>query len=59
MIDEKKLIDRLKRMKKECTTLKKELFFDEIIGIVETQPKIGEWISVEEKMPEKKQMGSV
>lgn len=55
MIDEKKLIYRLERMKKECTTLKEALFFDGIIGIVETQPKIGAWISAEERMPEERE----
>lgn len=53
MIDEKKLIKRLEDMQDKCNTLEERLFFDGILAIVDTQPKVNEWIPVEERIPEK------
>lgn len=52
MIDEKKLIERLEDMQDKCNTLEERLFFDGILAIVDTQPKVNEWIPVEERLPE-------
>lgn len=59
MIDEKKLIEEL-RMEYECAEdvsyfsrgVKRGL--SEAITIVKCQPKVGEWIPVEERLPEEK-----
>lgn len=51
MIDEKKLIKRLEDMQDKCNTLEERLFFDGILAIVDTQPKVNEWIPVEERLP--------
>ena len=53
MIDEKKLIERLENIQKnDCKSLMERVWFDGILAIVETQPKVGEWIPVEEGLPE-------
>lgn len=52
MIDEKRLIKRLEDMQDKCNTLEERLFFDGILAIVDTQPKVNEWIPVEERLPE-------
>lgn len=36
----------------KCNTLEERLFFDGILAIVDTQPKVNEWIPVEERLPE-------
>lgn len=52
MIDEKKLIERLENIQKnDCKSLMERVWFDGILAIVETQPKVGEWIPVEEGLP--------
>ena len=56
MIDEKKLLEDMKR--KCCGVCKKcdyqtFLSHDEHCGLVDEQPKIGEWIPCSEKLPEK------
>ena len=55
MIDEKKLIEKLERTQQKCDTLQERLFFDGILAIVETQPKVNEWILVEERLPKEKE----
>lgn len=53
MIDEKKLIERLESIQKnDCKTLMEIVWFDGILAIIESQPKVGEWIPVEEGLPE-------
>lgn len=58
-IDEKKLIEELNRQKYiltfEDSNLLDENFnsgIDKAIQLVESQPKVGEWIPVEERLPE-------
>ncbi len=52
MIDEKKLVERLENIQKnDCKSLVERTWFDGILAIVESQPKVGEWIPVEERMP--------
>lgn len=60
MIDEKKLIEELNRQKYiltfEDSNPIDEGFncgIDKAIQLVESQPKVGEWIPVEERLPEK------
>jgi len=62
MIDEKELIKRLELIQDKCCDmakkenninfLKKSLNISHIIGIINTQPKIGEWIPCSERLPE-------
>lgn len=53
MIDEKKLIERLENIQKnDCKSLVERTWFDGILAIVESQPRVGEWIPVEEGLPE-------
>ena len=55
MIDEKKLIERLENIQRnDCKTLMERVWFDGVLAIVESQPKVGEWIPVEEGLPEER-----
>ncbi len=64
MIDEKKLIERLRLMRDKCCDrakkgnninfARKSLNISQIIGIINNQPKIGEWIPCSERLPEEK-----
>lgn len=55
MIDEKKLIETFENIQKnDCKTLMERVWFDGILSIVESQPKVGEWIPVEEGLPTKR-----
>lgn len=51
MIDEKKIIDDIKEWSKE-----KEIKWtsDSVISLLESAPKIGDWIPCSERLPEKK-----
>ena len=65
MIDEKKLIEQLEVLKDKCWNrakkenninfVRKQLDICQIIGIINNQPKIGEWILCSEKLPENEQ----
>lgn len=65
MIDEKKLIEEL--VKEECTLYEYDssgdcqeyepvngMYAANVMRAIETQPKIGEWISCSERLPEEK-----
>ena len=52
MIDEKKLIESVKAYKELGLGRNLHLIADTIIEIIEGQPKVGEWIPVEERLPE-------
>ncbi len=53
MIDEKKLIERLENIQKnDCKSLVEIVWFDGVLAIVESQPKVDKWILPEERMPE-------
>lgn len=51
MIDEKKLIESVKAYKELGLGRNLHSIADVIIEIIEAQPKIGEWIPVEERLP--------
>lgn len=53
MIDEKKLIESVKAYKELGLGRNLHLIADTIIETIEGQPKVGEWIPVEERLPEK------
>lgn len=52
MIDEKKLIESVKAYKELGLGRNLHSIADTIIEIIESQPKVGEWIPVEERLPE-------
>lgn len=56
MIDETKLIEELKKYADELGTVRGEIELAngvlKAISIVDNQPKVGEWIPVEERLPE-------
>lgn len=56
MIDEKKLIEELRKYADELGTVRGEIELAngvlKAISIIEKQPKVGEWIPVEERLPE-------
>ena len=49
MIDEKKLIEDIKA---ECEIDTGGLYVDKIIGVIHSQPKVGEWIPVSVRLPD-------
>lgn len=51
MIDEKKLIDEIKSL---GSTDDPMLLETSILSLINDQPKVGEWIPVSERLPEKK-----
>lgn len=51
MIDEKKLIESVKAYKELGLGKNLHSIADVIIEIIEAQPKVGEWIPVEERLP--------
>lgn len=55
MIDEKKLIEELRKYADELGTVRGEIELAngvlKAISIINEQPKVGEWIPVEERMP--------
>lgn len=55
MIDEKKLIEELRKYADELGTVRGEIELAngvlKAISIIEKQPKVGEWIQVEERLP--------
>lgn len=50
MIDEKKLMEILKEWADSAPPFESDIVTD-VIGIVEEQPKVGEWIPVSEGLP--------
>lgn len=56
MIDEKKLIEELRKYADELGTVRGEIELAngvlKAISIINEQPKVGEWIPVEERLPE-------
>lgn len=63
MIDEKKLIEEIKSMVRPLLTQDGTAYFDDaiqahnetivdVLNTIEQQPKVGEWIPVEEGLPE-------
>lgn len=63
MIDEKKLIEEIKSMIRPLLTPDGTAWFDDaiqahnetlvdVLNTIERQPKVGEWIEVEEELPE-------
>ena len=52
MIDEKKLIEKFEEIQSSCETLMKRVWFDGVLAIIESQPKVGEWIPIEDRFPE-------
>lgn len=52
MIDEKKLIEELKEWADSVPPFESDIIID-VIGFVEEQPKIGEWIPCSERLPDK------
>ncbi len=64
MIDEKILVERLNKLKDSCWArakkenninfARKQLVISQIIGIINTQPKIDGWITCSERLPEEK-----
>lgn len=52
MIDENKLIEKFEEIQSSCETLMERVWFDGVLAIIESQPKVGEWIPVEERLPE-------
>ena len=52
MIDEKKLIEEINK-KLETTSISLQTA-EIILNIIKSQPKVGEWIPVEERLPEEK-----
>lgn len=57
MIDEKKLIDKIANdFPLETLNKNDEMLICDIIDIIENQPKVGEWISVKDRLPENEGM---
>lgn len=63
MIDEKELIEQIKSLRVTITGLRAEKsilneyaqhFKDSVIRIINEQPKVGEWIPCNERLPEEK-----
>lgn len=55
MIDEKKLIEQLRESNyHHASNSREEVLLDRTIRIVLEQPKVGEWIPVDERLPEEK-----
>jgi hypothetical protein len=63
MIDEKELIEQIKSLRVTITGLRAEKsilneyaqhFEDSVIRIIDEQPKVGEWIPCNERLPEEK-----
>lgn len=60
MIDENKLIENIEKLKEEAGTTYPymemvdgaECALDDVLGIVEDMPKVGEWIPCSERLPE-------
>ncbi len=62
MIDEKRLVERLNKLKDKCwdrakkendkNFARKQMDIGQIIGIINNQPKIGVWIPCSERLPE-------
>ena len=53
MIDEKKLIEQLRESNyHHASNSREEVLLDRTIRIVLEQPKVGEWIPVDERLPE-------
>lgn len=53
MIDEKKLIEELRKSNlHHASNSREEVLLDRTIRIVKEQSKVGEWIPVEERLPE-------
>ncbi len=52
MIDEKELIDKLQEWADEALPFESDIVTD-VIGLIEEQPKVGEWIPVSEQLPHK------
>ena len=60
MIDEKKLIEELRKSNlHHASNSREEVLLDRTIRIVKEQPKVGEWIPVEERLPNDLQEVSV
>lgn len=56
MIDEKRLIEELRESNlHHASNSREEALLDRTIRIVKEQPKVGEWIPVEERLPEDNQ----
>lgn len=57
MIDEKKLIEELEALKAKTIIFKSDLIFNDaintVINKVNEQPKVNEWMPVEERLPKK------
>lgn len=54
MIDEKKLIEVMERWKRGGIEEHEQSAFNLAIDLIKIQPKTGEWIPVEERLPEEK-----
>lgn len=52
MIDEKKLYEALENIRNDCESRAERDLLDYVLDTVEEQPKVGEWIPVEEDFPE-------
>lgn len=52
MIDENRLIEKFEEIQSSCETLMERVWFDGVLAIIESQPKVNEWIPVEERLPE-------
>lgn len=53
MIDEKNLIEKLQEWANNALPLESDIITD-VIGVIEEQPKIGEWIPCSERLPEER-----
>ena len=62
MIDEKKLVEKLNKITFEAevhnsgykgTRTEKMLRYEDVMSIINKQPKVGEWIPVSERLPDK------
>ena len=57
MIDEKKLIEQLRESNyHHASNSREEVLLDRTIRIVLEQPKVGEWIPVDERLPKEKKV---
>lgn len=56
MIDEKRLIEKFEEIQSSCETLMERVWFDGVLAIIESQPKVNEWIPVEERLPEEHEL---
>nr|DAV20230.1 MAG TPA: Protein of unknown function (DUF551) [Caudoviricetes sp.] len=53
MIDEKRLIEELRKSNyHHASNSREEVLLDRIIRIIQEQPKVNEWIPIEERLPE-------